>query len=117
MTSVTISESAARRIGEILKSEPQGSMLRVSVEGEIGVSQIVNDQQLVLLRHRDMLVEIDHPTAGAVRMAGIPVKFSATPASIRMPPPLLGQHTEDVLASWLGMGRTEIEELKIKNIV
>ena len=33
MTSVTISESAARRIGEILKTEPQGAMLRVSVEG------------------------------------------------------------------------------------
>ena len=61
-----------------------------------------------------MLVEVDHPTAGTVKLAGIPVKFSATPASVRLPPPLLGQHTEDVLSSWLGMNIEEIEQLKEK---
>jgi len=59
-----------------------------------------------------MLVQVKHPRAGTVRMAGIPVKFSVTPASVRLPPPLLGQHTEEVLASWLGMGSEEINELK-----
>jgi crotonobetainyl-CoA:carnitine CoA-transferase CaiB-like acyl-CoA transferase len=49
-------------------------------------------------------------------MAGIPVKFSATPASIRLPPPLLGEHTEEVLASWLGMNGQEIAELKRRAI-
>ncbi len=67
--------------------------------------------------HRDMLVEIDHPTAGTVRLAGIPVKFSATPASVRLPPPLLGQHSEDVLSSWLGMSIEEIEQLKRKSVL
>jgi formyl-CoA transferase len=69
------------------------------------------------VRHRKMLVEVEHPTAGSVSMAGIPVKFSATPASIRLPPPLLGQHTEEVLASWLGISDQQIEELKRENIV
>ncbi len=36
-------------------------------------------------------------------MAGIPVKFSVTPASVRMPPPLLGEHNGEILKSWLGM--------------
>jgi crotonobetainyl-CoA:carnitine CoA-transferase CaiB-like acyl-CoA transferase len=62
--------------------------------------------------HREMLVEVEHPTAGRVPMAGIPVKFSLTPASVRLPPPLLGQHTEEVLTSWLGMGSEEINDLK-----
>jgi formyl-CoA transferase len=66
--------------------------------------------------HREMLVEVEHPTAGTVPMAGIPVKFSATPASIRLPPPLLGEHTEEVLASWLGMNGQEIAELKRRAI-
>ena len=66
--------------------------------------------------HREMLVRVEHPTAGTVRMAGIPVKFSLTPASVRLPPPLLGQHTEEVLASWLGMGSEEINELKRNNV-
>jgi crotonobetainyl-CoA:carnitine CoA-transferase CaiB-like acyl-CoA transferase len=64
-----------------------------------------------------MLVEVDHPKAGTVRMAGIPVKLSGTPASIRLPPPLLGQHTEEVLSSWLGVNDGEIQELKRKKIV
>ena len=66
---------------------------------------------------RKMLVAVEHPTAGTVRMAGIPVKLSATPASIRLSPPLLGQHTEEVLSSWLGMPKKEIAELKRKGVV
>jgi crotonobetainyl-CoA:carnitine CoA-transferase CaiB-like acyl-CoA transferase len=50
-------------------------------------------------------------------MAGIPVKFSATPASIRLPPPLLGQHTEEVLATWLKMANEEIADLRRKSVV
>ncbi len=67
--------------------------------------------------HRNMLVEVDHPTAGKIKLAGIPVKFSATPASVRLPPPLLGQHTEDVLSSWLGMKTEEIDQLKKKSVI
>jgi crotonobetainyl-CoA:carnitine CoA-transferase CaiB-like acyl-CoA transferase len=77
------------------------------------IDQVFNAPQV---RHREMLVTVDHPTAGTVSMAGIPVKFSATPASVRLPPPLLGQHTEEVLASWLGMGDKEIAELKRKSV-
>jgi len=66
---------------------------------------------------RNMLVEVAHPTAGRVKMAGIPVKFSATPASVRLPPPLLGQHTAEILENWLDMSRDKIEELKRKNII
>ena len=69
------------------------------------------------VRHREMLTEVHHPTAGTVRMAGIPVKFSVTPASIRLPPPLLGEHSGNILASWLGMSDKEIEELQRKNVV
>jgi formyl-CoA transferase len=61
---------------------------------------------------RDMLLEVEHPTAGKIRMAGIPVKFSETPASVRMPPPRLGEHNDEVLKSWLGMSAEAIDELK-----
>jgi len=77
------------------------------------IDRVFNEPQV---RHRGMLLEIEHPTAGKVRMAGMPLKFSNTPASVRLPPPLLGQHTEEVLASWLGMGDKEIAELKRKSV-
>jgi formyl-CoA transferase len=67
--------------------------------------------------HRDMLMEVEHPTAGKVRMAGLPVKFSLTPASVRLPPPLLGQHNTEILKSWLGMSAEAIEELKREKII
>ena len=67
--------------------------------------------------HRDMLVEVDHPTAGKIKLAGIPVKFSATPPSVRLPPPLLGEHTDVVLSSWLGMEAEEIDQLKKKSVI
>ena len=78
------------------------------------IDQVFNEPQV---HHRDMLVEVDHPTAGKVRMAGIPVKFSTTPASIRLPPPTLGQHTEEILKGWLRMENKEISELKGRNVL
>ncbi len=48
---------------------------------------------------RDMLVELEHPTIGTMRQVGLPIKLGRTPATLRYPPPLLGQHTREVRAS------------------
>lgn len=66
---------------------------------------------------REMVVEVPHPTAGTIRMAGLPVKFSGTPASIRLAPPLLGQHTAEVLRSWLKLDDSAIADLKSKGVI
>ena len=47
---------------------------------------------------REMVVEIEHPVAGPLKPLGSPIKLSAQPASIRRPPPVLGQHTDEILA-------------------
>jgi Predicted acyl-CoA transferases/carnitine dehydratase len=52
-----------------------------------------------------------HPKAGSVRLIGSPMKFSGTPVEYRQPPPLLGEHTEEVLRDVLGMPAEEIREL------
>ena len=62
-------------------------------------------------RHRQMRIEIDHPVEGKVPNIGFAVKLSATPQQVRMPPPLLGEHTEAVLAE-LGIGTEERAELE-----
>jgi len=58
---------------------------------------------------REMVVEMPHPKAGSVRLIGSPMKFSATPVEYRRPPPLLGEHTEEVLRDLLGMSPEEIQ--------
>jgi formyl-CoA transferase len=78
------------------------------------VEQVFNDPQVL---HRGMLSAMEHPTAGNVRMAGIPVKFSATPASLRLPPPRLGEHTDKVLQDWLGMSPEEIAPLRDGGVI
>jgi crotonobetainyl-CoA:carnitine CoA-transferase CaiB-like acyl-CoA transferase len=67
--------------------------------------------------HRKMLAEIEHPTAGKIKLAGIPVKYSEAEASIRRPPPLLGQHTAEILSEVLGFDAARIEKLKAEGVL
>lgn len=60
---------------------------------------------------RDMIATLDHPTAGEIRVTGVPFKLSETPASVRTPPPLHGEQTNEILA-WLGYGADQIDELR-----
>ena len=106
-------------LAEIFLSRSTDEWLKLLNSAEVPCAPVQTVDQVFKapqVLHREMLVQVEHPTAGTVRMAGIPVKFSATPASVRLPPPLLGQHTEEVLESWLGMGSEEITELKRKNV-
>ena len=59
---------------------------------------------------RDMVPETDHPAAGLIQTIGLPVKFSKTPGGVVRPAPLLGQHTEEVLAE-AGYSKQEIADL------
>ncbi|WP_029620292.1 CaiB/BaiF CoA transferase family protein [Pseudorhizobium marinum] len=72
------------------------------------IDEVVENPQL---RHRDQIVEIDHPTAGKVSTAGVTMKLSDTPLSIRRPSPTLGQHTSEILLEWLALTDRQIEEL------
>ncbi len=65
---------------------------------------------------REMVVEVEHPVAGVLRMLGTPLKLSAQPASIRRPPPVLGQHTDEILAE-AGYPAARIAELREAGVI
>ena len=68
-------------------------------------------------RAREMTLEAEHPSAGTVRLPGFPYKFSETPAEIHIPPPMLGQHTEEVLISLLNYSQDDVDSLRRKGAV
>jgi crotonobetainyl-CoA:carnitine CoA-transferase CaiB-like acyl-CoA transferase len=61
---------------------------------------------------RDMVVSVTHPTAGELRVTGVPVKLSETPGDVRTAPPTLGQHTEQVMKELLGLSTEELAGLR-----
>ena len=69
------------------------------------------------IKPRNMVVEVKHPTANKIKLVGIPVKYSETQGSIRLPPPLLGQHTQEILSGPLGYSEEEIDALRQEGVV
>jgi crotonobetainyl-CoA:carnitine CoA-transferase CaiB-like acyl-CoA transferase len=65
---------------------------------------------------REMVVEVEHPVAGTLKMLGSPLKLSAQPTSIRRPPPVLGEHTDEILAE-AGYTAAQVAELREADVV
>lgn len=78
------------------------------------ISEIFNDSQVLF---REMLIEMEHAKAGRIKQIGNPMKFSRTPGKISRPPPLLGEHTEEILKNLLGYSYGEIRKLKREGII
>ena len=77
-------------------------------------SQALTDEQVI---HRNMVVEVEHPDGGKVKMPGNPVKLSYTNEDSYTPPPHLGKNTKEILKEWAGYDEIKIKSLIDKNIV
>ena len=94
----------------------------VEVMGEFGlpcgpvqdIAQVANDPQIAA---RDMFVDVPHPVLGSVRMAGNPIKMSRTPAEPKGAPPVLGEHSDDVLLDLLGVSQEQVHALRAEGVV
>jgi succinate--hydroxymethylglutarate CoA-transferase len=79
------------------------------------MEQVFSDPQVI---HRDMILECEHATAGRIRLPGVPIKFSQTESTqVRYSPPVLGQHTREILTTLLGMSDSDVDELVENRIV
>jgi crotonobetainyl-CoA:carnitine CoA-transferase CaiB-like acyl-CoA transferase len=79
------------------------------------VNDLAETERDPQVRAREMIVEIDTPS-GKQKTLGIPIKLSATPGTVRTPPPAFGQHTDQVLGG-LGYSAQDIERLRSAGIV
>jgi len=78
------------------------------------VAQVFDEPQV---RARGVRLELDHPVAGKLPTVASPMRFSATPLDYRTPPPLLGEHTDEVLRGLLGKGAPEIARLRAEGAI
>ena len=106
----TLVPAAQKRIAELPKDEVVRRLREANVPvGPIyTLAEVFNDPAA---KHLDLAKEIDHPTAGKVKVTGFPVRLSANAPAIRRHPPRLGEHTEQVLHE-LGFSADDVAELQ-----
>ena len=78
------------------------------------MQRLFSDPQIL---HRNMVAEVIHPTIGALKLCGIPVKYSDTPGAIRRHPPLIGEHTDEILKDVLGYDSEKVDKLRSEGII
>lgn len=102
------------------RKRPTGVWLSLMAQAEIPAGRINTVAEALNhthVRERDMVQFIPHASGELVPLLGPVAKFSATPSAIRLAPPRLGQHTEEVLCDWLGMSKNEVEEMRREQII
>ena len=107
-------------VAEVIAQKTCDEWVKLFVEAAIPCGPVNNMQSLFAdpqVLHRGMVAEVPHPTIGTLRLAGIPLKYSQTPGAIRLPPPLLGEHTNEILTEMLGYSPEMVEELRHQGAV
>jgi crotonobetainyl-CoA:carnitine CoA-transferase CaiB-like acyl-CoA transferase len=78
------------------------------------IDDVFRDPQVVA---RGLRLTLPHPVAGEVPLVANPIRLSASPVEYRRAPPLLGQHTDEVLGDWLGLPAEELQRLKDQHVI
>ena len=115
-------EYVTETLNEITRKHPSEWWLAELEKAKIGcgpintLSQVFADPQV---QAREMVVEMDHPATGGkpAKLIASPIRMSETPVSYRHAPPMLGQHTEEVLGEMLGLSAADVAALREKGVV
>ena len=117
---VTNRELLVPLLNQILGARPAGEWLERFDKAGIPAGRIKSVAEVcesAHLKERGMIVSLPHPKAGTVTVFGVPVRLWTTPGSAAEAPPLLGQHTEEVLTRLLRMSRAQVARLRTAGVV
>jgi crotonobetainyl-CoA:carnitine CoA-transferase CaiB-like acyl-CoA transferase len=112
-------ETLVPMLAQVLKAREKADWLAALEAAKVPCGAI-NDLAEVFadphLKERGMTVEIEHPLADGLRIVASPMKLSATPVQYRMPPPLLGEHTDELLAEF-GLDARQVDALREQGVI
>lgn len=107
-------------ISQIMKSNPrafwEAKFAKYSFPfGPVrGIKEAFDDEQA---QFRDMVVKVEHPKCGSIGVVGPPVKYSRTPCQVESAPPLLGEHTDEILTDLLDYSKDKINHLRDTGVI
>ena len=113
-------ELLAGSLTKALQGKGKEEWVRVMNEHKVScgpindVADLQKDPQVLA---RDIIVEMQHPRKGAIKTAASPLRFSRTPVSYRIAPPLIGEHSEEVLRQWLGVDGDSLKALRDAGVI
>jgi len=105
-------------LSDIMKKKTRDEWFEVLVREEVPAGPVYMMDEIFIdpqVLHRNMLREVEHPTAGRIKQIGNPIKFVGEPESAITPPPLLGEQTDEVLRG-LGYSEEQVRDLKAKGV-
>lgn len=112
-------ETLIRILDGIFSTKPQSEWLRILKEHKLicapiqTIPDLLSDPQVM---ENEYIIDYEHPVLGRIQTVGFPWSFSATPASLRLPAPELGQHTEEILLE-LGYSWNDIGNLREQEVI
>ena len=111
-------DAARRQIEDLIRTRDRDEWYDVLVKADVCVGKVYDVEEMVRdpqVTHREMIVEVEHPTHGKIKEFGVAIKLSDTPGTVRHAAPASGEHTEAVLRE-LGMA-AEIPALRGKGVI
>jgi crotonobetainyl-CoA:carnitine CoA-transferase CaiB-like acyl-CoA transferase len=105
---------------EVMKARPKAQWLTQLEQAKVPCGPINNLAEVFAdpqVNERGMVTEWQHPLRAGLRLVSSPMKLSATPVQTQRPPPLLGQHTEEVLRELLDCNDDRLSELKQRKVI
>jgi crotonobetainyl-CoA:carnitine CoA-transferase CaiB-like acyl-CoA transferase len=107
-------------VQEIVRQRRKGEWIEALEAAGVPCGPINNMQEVFenpQVQHRRMRVDIPHPAGVPCPTVANPIRFSETPVTYEVPPPLLGEHTREILGGVLGLGAAEIDALAAQGVI